>query len=215
MAFHVQIESGIREARAFNLEPTTVRDEIVGPWLAGRAVFLADQSWEPTHSTMTIVESPTLAPHDLAHGQGWNNACRSGRDVTEAALRTVRESLASRAVAVLATDAQDEAYVRAACERIGAVVLPWHDVRPALLDGRGDVLVILAVGDLAPTPAWWYDAGIARGALAGGAVVVHTGAGELPAVLASDGAVRLDAGDEVFAAAIVAARAASARRGLE
>jgi hypothetical protein len=211
MAFHVQLESGMQEARVFNLEPATVRDEIVGPWLAGRTVLLADQSWEPRHSTMTIVESPRLEPHDLAHGQGWNNACRSGRDVTEAALRTVRESLASRAVAVLSTDAQDEAYIRAACERIGAVVVPWQDVRPALLGGRGDAIVILAVGDAAPTPEWWYDAGIARGALASGAVVVHTGTGELPAVLASEGAVRLDAGDEAFAAAIEAARAASAR----
>jgi hypothetical protein len=214
MAFHIQIESGQHEARVFNLEPGTVRDEIVAPWLAGRTVGLADRLWEPAHSTMTIIEGPVLPPHDLAHGQGWNNARRSGRDVTEAALRTVRESLAARGVAVLAAEPQDDAYVRAACERIGAIVVPWLDVRAALLDGgRVDSIVVLAVGDVAPTADGWFDAGLARGALGAATVVVHTGAGDVPAVLARGGLVRLDAGDQPFATAIEAARAACARRG--
>jgi hypothetical protein len=211
MAFHIQIESGVREARSFNLEPATVRDEVIAPWLAGRTVSLADQSWAPARSTMTIVEGPALAPHDLAHGQGWSNACRSGRDVTEAALQTVRDSLAALGVAVRAAESQDEAYVRAACERIGAVLRPWPDVRAGLLDGdRDGPVILLAVGDAEPAAAWWFDAGLALGAR--GALVVHTGEGELPVALAACAAVRLDAGDDAFAAAVDAARAAARGR---
>lgn len=83
MPFHVEISAaGLRHARAFNLEADEMGVAIVDPWLAGRAIELGDQEWQPSESSLRILEGPRLEGPDLSFGQGWSNAERSSRDAT-------------------------------------------------------------------------------------------------------------------------------------
>ncbi len=82
MPYHVEIRRSVRRAWAFNLSEATLRETIVEPWLSGRQVELGDRRWEPRESSLRIIEGVELAPQDLAYGQGWNAAERSGEDVT-------------------------------------------------------------------------------------------------------------------------------------
>jgi hypothetical protein len=66
----------------FNLNEERLEAEVLEPWIAGRELELGDRRWEPHDSDLRIIEGPELAPPDLAHGQGWNAAERSGEDVT-------------------------------------------------------------------------------------------------------------------------------------
>lgn len=211
MAFHVEISDGSNHARVFNLSPAELREQVIVRFLAGVDIELGDRTWAPARCELVILEGPALEAVDLAFGQGWSNAHRKARDVTHTALETVRESLASAGVAVLASEPQDESYVRAALERVGLQALAWAPLRDRLVAGhRDDVVVVIAIGDAAPDIDWWFAAGLAIGALSERTVVVATGTGPLPGLLADRRAHRLDDGDEPFAAALQAAGAAGA-----
>lgn len=82
MPYHVEIRRGFRRAWSFNFSEKRVAADVVEPWLAGRRFELGDREWDPRESSLRIIEGPELAAADLAHGQGWNAAERSGEDVT-------------------------------------------------------------------------------------------------------------------------------------
>jgi hypothetical protein len=88
VAFHVQVRHSFRRAWLFNLSAERLRVEVVDPWIAGRELELGDRRWQPRESDLRVIEGPELAPPDLAHGQGWNAAERSGREVTRELLAT-------------------------------------------------------------------------------------------------------------------------------
>jgi hypothetical protein len=97
MAFHVEIRSGYQHARAFNLEPEELREQVLLPWLGDRRIELGDQVWRPGDSKLTVLEGPALDGPELAFGQGWQNAQKRSQLVTEAALEAVRGSVAAPA----------------------------------------------------------------------------------------------------------------------
>jgi hypothetical protein len=85
--FHVEIgATGLRHARAFNLEADELRRAIVEPWMADRTIELGDQEWRPSESSLRILEGPRLEGPDLSFGQGWSNAERSSSEVTREVL---------------------------------------------------------------------------------------------------------------------------------
>lgn len=92
MAFHVEVSSGLRHARAFNLGEGEVREAILEPWLSRRVVDLGDRKWNPEDSELRILEGPELSNPELSFGQGWANAERAGEDVTARVLGAARES---------------------------------------------------------------------------------------------------------------------------
>ena len=73
---------------------------MVDPWRAGRKVELGDQEWDPADTVLTILEGPELSQPDLALGQGWNNAERSGT-VTEVRVKAGDAVGAGDVVAVI------------------------------------------------------------------------------------------------------------------
>jgi hypothetical protein len=95
MAYHVQIRRSLRRAWAFNLDRDRVSRAVIEPWLAGRTLRLGDREWLPRDCSLRIVEGPELPPQDLAFGQGWNAAERSGEDVTRGLLGEVANARAS------------------------------------------------------------------------------------------------------------------------
>ena len=83
MPFHVELSSGIRHARSFNLSREQLMAEVIAPWLEDLPVELGEREWAPAESKLKILEGPRLDGPDLAFGQGWSNAERAGEEVTE------------------------------------------------------------------------------------------------------------------------------------
>jgi hypothetical protein len=81
--FHVELSSGIRHARSFNLSREQLTAEVIAPWLEDLPVELGEQEWAPAESKLKILEGPRLDGPDLAFGQGWSNAERASEEVTE------------------------------------------------------------------------------------------------------------------------------------
>ena len=83
MAFHVELSSGIKHARSFNLSREQLMAGVIAPWLEDLPVELGEQEWQPAESKLKILEGPHLDGPDLAFGQGWSNAERASEEVTE------------------------------------------------------------------------------------------------------------------------------------
>jgi hypothetical protein len=81
--FHVELSSGIKHARSFNLSREQLMAEVIAPWLENLPVELGEREWQPGESKLTILEGPHLDGPDLAFGQGWSNAERASEEVTE------------------------------------------------------------------------------------------------------------------------------------
>jgi hypothetical protein len=92
MAFHVEVSSGLRHARAFNLDPEEVRRAVLDPWLSRRQISLGDRRWDPEESQLRVLEGPELSNPEISFGQGWANAERASEDVTQRVLAAVQEA---------------------------------------------------------------------------------------------------------------------------
>jgi hypothetical protein len=197
--FHVEIRSGYQHARAFNLGPDELREQVLLPWLDDRRIELGDQVWRPGDSRLTVLEGPALEGPDLAFGQGWQNAQKRSGNVTDAALEAVRASAAPASAAappaqvtVLAAtspaahDARDRLVAELRFEHID-----WSAARARLLARAAvvapaptDGLAVLAILDGAPGAELAFDLGLALGALGGRVVIVAAdGAADLASAL--------------------------------
>ncbi len=83
MPFHVELSSSLQHARVFNMSSEELAATVIAPWLAGRRFELAEHKWEPSESTLKILEGRRLDNPDLAFGQGWSNAERTAENVTK------------------------------------------------------------------------------------------------------------------------------------
>jgi len=107
MAFHVEVSTGLRHARAFNLSAEEVRRAVLDPWLSHRQVNLGDRKWDPEESELRVLEGPELSNPELSFGQGWANAERASEDVTARVLGAAQEARgasAGPAALVIETD---------------------------------------------------------------------------------------------------------------
>jgi hypothetical protein len=204
--FHVEIRSGYQHARAFNLAPDELREQVLLPWLDDRRIDLGDQVWRPGDSKLTVLEGPALEGPDLAFGQGWQNAQKRSANVTDAALETVRASLAAPPSAAssaspaappaqLAVLTATSPAAHGARDRLLAELrfeqTDWSAARARLLARAAvvapaptDGLAVLAILDGAPGPELAFDLGLALGALGGRVVIVAAdGAADLASAL--------------------------------
>ena len=83
MPFHIELATGRRHARSFNLTEDELRRTVLEAWLAGRAVLLGDRKWTRDDAELRILEGPELSNQDLAFGNGWSNPQRGAADVTQ------------------------------------------------------------------------------------------------------------------------------------
>lgn len=201
MAFHVEISSSFRQrARAFNLDEAELRATVLEPWVKGHTVHLGEKDFEPKDSKLVVLQGPELADVDLSIGRGWSNAEKASENVT----RRLVESAAVPAkpvVAILAEEDAARAEVAGMLARLDLELAPWDELRSLILGaaapagGRGHAAV-LALGGSAPSASWLFDAGLARGALGGRALVVQLGDAAIPAQLAGIEVMRLEPGEE-------------------
>ena len=91
MAFHIEVATGRRHARSFNLTEEELGRTVLDPWLSDRPILLGDRKWtRGDEGRLKILEGPELSIQDLAFSQGWANAERSSSDVTATVLEQTR-----------------------------------------------------------------------------------------------------------------------------
>jgi hypothetical protein len=175
-------------------------------------VDLGDKEWIPNDCTLRVLEGPELTGPDLTMGRAWNNAERSSENVTR---RLVEAAAAPAAplVAILAEGPEAADEVGRMLRELGAERVAWADLRARLLApargtaGEPDGLTpryaaLLVVETPEPAASWLFDAGLARGALGGSAIVVQQGQEAIPESLAGVDVLRLRPGDEASLAAL-------------
>ena len=97
MPFHIEVATGRRHARSFNLTEEELGRTVLDPWLSGRPILLGDRKWtRDDEGRLRILEGPQLSVQDLAFSQGWSNAERSASDVTATVLQTATEGRRSQ-----------------------------------------------------------------------------------------------------------------------
>ncbi len=109
MPFHIEVATGRRHARSFNLTEEELGRTVLDPWLSERPILLGDRKWTRAaeDSRLKILEGPELTVQDLAFSQGWSNAQRSASDVTAAVLEAATEGRRAQrgpATLILRTD---------------------------------------------------------------------------------------------------------------
>ena len=165
----MQVSRSLRRAQVFNLGETELRAQVLEPWLRGGSVALGDRHWDPASSRIVVLEGPALAPPELGHGQGWNNALRTGQDA----------------------QAREEAEVL--LTELGLSPVDWSDVRERILESRPAGAAIAAAVVVIEGPPG-FDVGLALGALGRRAIAVTLTADPPPAELAGIEVLRLDSG---------------------
>lgn len=178
-----------------------MRRAVVEPWRRGGPLELGDREWDPRDSRLRVLEGAELAPSELAHGQGWHSAERSGRDVTERLLGpSPSDHIRDRAVvAVLAGTGAEQRAAAELLERLALRPVEWTVVRTRILGAAmnapadaGVAAAVLLVEQTGPTGRWLFDAGIALGTLGAGAIVAQLGTGTLPVELQDLNVLRLE-----------------------
>jgi hypothetical protein len=144
VAFHVELSSGIKHARSFNLSREQLMAEVIAPWLEDLPVELGEQEWQPAESKLKILEGPHLDGPDLAFGQGWSNAERASEVVTERELAAAPPPDLPDAFVIEA--GQPDAALATLLDGQAAQPIAWIEARDRI-DGRDPAIaaVILVV----------------------------------------------------------------------
>jgi hypothetical protein len=199
--YHVEIRRSFRRAWAFNLDEERLRRTVVDRWRHGRPIELGDQEWDPRESDLRIIDGPALGQADLAFGRGWNNAERSGREVTAQILERFASDAAS--VTIVAETPSGNEAVTGLLTDLGLAIADWDAVRERILasaataagrplDRPEVVAALLAVDHSEPPGSWLFEAGLALAAFGARTIVVQLGAELPPSGLAELGVIRLD-----------------------
>lgn len=152
MAFHVEVSSGLRHARAFNLSREEMRRAILEPWLSRRPLELGGRKWDPEESELRLLEGPELSNPELSFGQGWANAERGSEDVTRRLL-SAAEAQRGQETAPAALVIETDSAVKTVAELAAA-----HGAEPAemaslreRIDGRDpQVAAVIVVVERRP-----------------------------------------------------------------
>jgi hypothetical protein len=84
--YHLEMRMGLTVMRVFNQSPAELQARFLAPMQRGEAFTFEEHQWIPREMRVSIWEGPKLATHQLTMGRGWQNACRTGTEVTEQVL---------------------------------------------------------------------------------------------------------------------------------
>lgn len=88
--YHVELRQFPHNLCRFNLSERELYATIVEPWAREQWIELGERKWSPHQAKLTVLEGAHLPVERLSMGRGWRNAQRSGREVTERLLATVK-----------------------------------------------------------------------------------------------------------------------------
>lgn len=144
MPFHVELNSGINHARAFNLSREQLLTQVIAPWMEDLTIELGEQEWLPAECQLKILEGPHLDGPDLAFGQGWANAERASENVTKRELTSAPPPQHPDAFVVESDDPQGA--IAGMLDGQQATAVTWADAR-GRIDSRDSAVaaVILVV----------------------------------------------------------------------
>jgi hypothetical protein len=149
--FHVEVSSGMRRARSFNLTAEELQRTVVRPWLDEQPLKLGDREWERRKSALRILEGPELDPPALSFGQGWANAERSSDEVTERELREASEDLAPPPTTVLVEAASATEALEEMIAGREAQAIEWKRAKERI-DGRDPSIAAVVLIRQRPEP---------------------------------------------------------------
>jgi hypothetical protein len=91
--FHIELRQFPYVGRAFNLNRDELDARILGPWVTGAPIEVQERRWTSEKAKLTVLEGAQLRPDEIGMGRGWNNAMRSGEDVTTSLVEETRRQL--------------------------------------------------------------------------------------------------------------------------
>jgi hypothetical protein len=141
--FHVEVSTGYRHARVFNLSREDVIAKIVQPWLEDRMIEMGEREWEPSASSLRILEGPRMENADLAFGQGWANAERACEDVTKAIVSEAPPPAFPDAF-VIETETPEAVTAQLVGGHDGRAV-HWHEARQRIDDRDPEIAAVILV----------------------------------------------------------------------
>jgi hypothetical protein len=109
MPFHIEVSSGHKHARVFNVDEAELHANVLERWIAGAPIEAGEREWEPRESRLTILEGPRMEGPDLSFGQGWSNAQRASEDVTRRLLEAAEAGAPVLAAGVVVADSLEAA----------------------------------------------------------------------------------------------------------
>ncbi len=146
MPFHLEISAGLNHARAFNLDEAEMRG-VVDRWVLELPIELGDREWEPSKSSLKILEGPALDTPELSFGQGWSNAERSSQVVTREVVAAAAEEVSKSATSVIVVGAAESADQTLAEIRSNSEAnrISWKDARRWIDDRDPEVAAVILV----------------------------------------------------------------------
>ncbi len=141
--FHVEISSGFRHARVFNLTRGDVMEKVVQPWIEERVIEMGDREWEPAESSLRIFEGPRMETADLSFGQGWANAERASENVTRALIAQAPPPSLPDAF-VIETDTPEAVTAELVGGQDGRAI-PWNEARERIDSRDPEIAAVVLV----------------------------------------------------------------------
>jgi hypothetical protein len=88
--FHIELKQRPHTARAFNLTEEELNQRFLAPLRSGQTISYGEREWEPGRTRLTVYEGRGLGHEEIGLGRGWQNAVRTGTDVTQRVLGSAR-----------------------------------------------------------------------------------------------------------------------------
>ena len=93
--FHLELRQFPHQTREFNWTREQLEARVVGPWVRGESIELAERTWAPDRAKLVIYEGRALESDEIGMGRGWSNVTRSGEEVTSRVLTEARAAAQS------------------------------------------------------------------------------------------------------------------------
>jgi hypothetical protein len=97
--FHIELRQPPHSLHRFNLTERELAGTVLEPWVRGAQFELGERIWDPSTSSIAVLEGPEIPIGSLTMGRGWAVAQRKTSDVTAEVIAKMRATLTEDASA--------------------------------------------------------------------------------------------------------------------
>ncbi len=144
MPFHIEVSTGHKHARVFNVDEAELRANVLERWVAGAPLEAGEREWDPRESRLTVLEGPRMEGPDLSFGQGWSNAQRASEDVTRRVLAAAEAGAPVVAAGMVVADSL-EAALQAVRNGQDPLPVRWADAAERIDSRDPEVTAVILV----------------------------------------------------------------------